>query len=87
MDASVLEVNRLLGEVTVKSPVTEHTNSTIVKNVLTIERKHLVRSRGAGGGGGRWDLMSVFGDCLWAMVSWDFTTAVYVGRPCVMGFN
>ncbi|XP_043210728.1 transcription factor 25-like [Amphibalanus amphitrite] len=41
VDASVLEVNRLLGEITVQSPATEHTNSTIVKNVLTIERKHL----------------------------------------------
>ncbi|KAF0298726.1 Transcription factor 25 [Amphibalanus amphitrite] len=41
VDASVLEVNRLLGEITVQSPATEQTNSTIVKNVLTIERKHL----------------------------------------------
>ena len=43
VDASVLEVNRLLGEITVQSPVAEQTNSTIVRNVLTIERKHLVR--------------------------------------------
>ncbi|XP_037075958.1 transcription factor 25-like, partial [Pollicipes pollicipes] len=41
VDASVLEVNRLLGELTAQSPAAEHANSTIVKNVLTIERKHL----------------------------------------------
>ena len=39
-----MEVNRLLGEITVQSPAAEHNNSAIVKNVLTIERKHLVRA-------------------------------------------
>ena len=58
MDASVLEVNRLLGEVTVKSPAAEHANSTIVKNVLTIERRHLVRSRGESHNRGVVDLRS-----------------------------
>lgn len=44
VDKSVLEVNRLLGELAAPQALAgDRSNSTIVRSALNVERKHLVR--------------------------------------------